>query len=146
MRIKMSHYRASISFMKGTQKNGGTSTDAGGNYALAVANDNTVLIFSFVKGYEPQEVQVGSRNEINISLENRPKVTRRSTRGGVWNREEKRRDRFGGFRQIAGTDRLSGARELVQALQGRAAGVQIQANNGEPGSSFKVRIRGWNFH
>ncbi|MGV3600421.1 MAG: carboxypeptidase-like regulatory domain-containing protein, partial [Dyadobacter fermentans] len=51
--------------VKGTQT--GTSTDAGGNYSLAVENANTVLIYSFV-GYEPQEVQVGARTEINISL------------------------------------------------------------------------------
>jgi len=34
------------------------------------------------------------------------------------------------------------ALDAVQALQGRAAGVQIQANNGAPGASLKVRIRG----
>jgi len=31
---------------------------------------------------------------------------------------------------------------VTQALQGRVAGVNISANNGEPGSSYKVRIRG----
>ena len=30
----------------------------------------------------------------------------------------------------------------VQALQGRAAGVHITSNNGEPGAGYKVRIRG----
>lgn len=32
--------------------------------------------------------------------------------------------------------------DAVQALQGRAAGVQIQSNNGAPGASMKVRVRG----
>jgi TonB-dependent starch-binding outer membrane protein SusC len=30
----------------------------------------------------------------------------------------------------------------LQSLQGLAAGAQIQVNNGEPGSSYKIRIRG----
>ncbi|MCU0404951.1 MAG: TonB-dependent receptor [Chitinophagaceae bacterium] len=31
---------------------------------------------------------------------------------------------------------------LAQALQGRAAGVTVQSNNGDPGGGFRVRVRG----
>lgn len=34
------------------------------------------------------------------------------------------------------------ATSAVQALQGRAAGVMVQANNGNPGGGFKIRVRG----
>ena len=51
--------------LKGTQK--GTSTNANGEFSLAVPDNNAVLVFSFV-GYEPQEMVVGSRTQINISL------------------------------------------------------------------------------
>lgn len=52
--------------VKGTQR--GTTTNQDGAYTLSVANENTVLVFSFV-GYLAQEVTVGNRKEISISLE-----------------------------------------------------------------------------
>lgn len=44
----------------------GTTTDLQGNYKLTVSG-NDVLVFSFV-GFETQEVVVGSRSNVNISL------------------------------------------------------------------------------
>lgn len=51
--------------VKDTQK--GTTTDASGLYKLTYSDDNTVLIFSSV-GYEKQEVTIGKRILINITL------------------------------------------------------------------------------
>src|SRR5690606_30097991 len=50
--------------VKGTTT--GTATDLDGGYQLSVPTD-AVLVFSFI-GYQPQEVEVGNRSEINVTL------------------------------------------------------------------------------
>jgi TonB-linked SusC/RagA family outer membrane protein len=51
--------------LKGTST--GITTDANGKYRISVPDDNAILVFSFV-GYTPQEVKVGDRSLINITL------------------------------------------------------------------------------
>lgn len=51
--------------LKGTKL--GTVTDAQGNYLLKVPNSGGILIFSFI-GLKTQEVAIGSKNRIDISL------------------------------------------------------------------------------
>src|SRR6186997_3507351 len=52
--------------VKGTSS--GTVTNVDGNYSLQVADGNAVLVFSYT-GYATQEVTVGSKTTINITLE-----------------------------------------------------------------------------
>ncbi len=51
--------------LKGTQQ--GTTTDAEGTFKVTVSNDEAVLVFSFV-GYVSQEIVVGSRTNLDVSL------------------------------------------------------------------------------
>ena len=51
--------------VKGTQT--GTTTDASGNFSITVPNESSVLVFSYV-GYGSQEVIVGNRTTINVSM------------------------------------------------------------------------------
>jgi hypothetical protein len=50
---------------KGTQN--GSTTDANGFYKLTVSDENAILVFSMV-GYGTQEMKVGSRSAINVTL------------------------------------------------------------------------------
>ena len=50
---------------KGTTN--GTTTDVDGKFAIEVAGENSVLVFSFI-GYEPQEVMINGRTVIEVSL------------------------------------------------------------------------------
>ena len=52
--------------IKGTQK--GTTTDQEGAFGLEVAEQNAVLVFSFV-GYKPQEVTVGGQTNISVTMQ-----------------------------------------------------------------------------
>src|SRR6478609_5191039 len=52
--------------IKGTSK--GTSTDQDGKFSIAVQDNNSVLVFSFI-GYSAKEVVVGSQTVINVSLD-----------------------------------------------------------------------------
>ena len=51
--------------IKGTAT--GTTTNADGEYKIAVPDNNTVLVYSFI-GYAAQEVTVGSRSVLDITL------------------------------------------------------------------------------
>ena len=51
--------------VKGTTR--GTTTNSNGEYSISVLDDKAVLVFSFV-GYESQEVLIGNKANINLSL------------------------------------------------------------------------------
>ena len=51
--------------VKGTQT--GTVTDDRGNFTISIADDNTVLIFSFI-GYVREEITVGTRTRLDVVL------------------------------------------------------------------------------
>ena len=124
--------------LKGTQT--GTSTDANGNYTIQVPDANAILVFSFV-GYVSSEIKVGNQTEISISLKTDNKSLEEVVVVGYGT--VKKSDITGSVSSVKSEEITAyPALGTVQALQGRAAGVQIQANNGEPGSNFKVRIRG----
>ena len=124
--------------LKGTSV--GTTTDTEGNYSLTVPNGNGTLVYSYI-GYISQEAAINNRTTINITLVMDAKAMEEVVVVGYGT--VKKSDVTGAVASVS-SEELSAypAQGTVQALQGRAAGVQIQANNGAPGASFKVRIRG----
>ncbi|GAB3254854.1 TonB-dependent receptor [Larkinella harenae] len=120
----------------------GTTTDAEGSYRLDVSNDETTLIFSFV-GYVSQEQIVKSRSVINVQLV--PDTKALSEVVVVGYGQVKKSDLTGAVSTVPVEEiRKVAVTSLDQALQGRAAGVQITQNSGAPGGSTSIRIRGGN--
>jgi len=117
----------------------GTAADLDGQYTLSVAG-NSILVFSFI-GYEAKEVSVGNQTVINVSLQ--PTLSDLEEVVVVGYGTQRRSDLTGSVSSVK-SEQLTAypAIDAVQALQGRAAGVQIQANNGAPGADLKVRVRG----
>jgi len=119
----------------------GTVTDIEGNYRISVNSDDAVLVFSFI-GYESQQETVGNRSEINIVLE--PNVAQLSevvvTSFGI----EQEKEALGYAVQELQAEELQQTQQpnLVNALQGRVAGVQITNSGGAPGMSSRIIIRG----
>ncbi|WP_425290956.1 SusC/RagA family TonB-linked outer membrane protein [Spirosoma linguale] len=120
----------------------GSTTNAEGNYRLTIPDEATTLVFSFV-GYQNQEVAIGNRTTVDVQLVPDNKALDEIVVVGYGT--VRKSDLTGSVASVK-SEQLTAypATGAVQALQGRAAGVQIQANNGEPGTSFKVRIRGGN--
>jgi len=118
----------------------GAISDANGNYSIIIEDSNTTLVFSFI-GMITTDVLVGNQTEINVSLDQDAVGLEEVVAigyGGV-----RKSDITGSLSQVTAEEIAAfPSLDMVQSLQGRAAGVQIQANNGEPGSSYKVRIRG----
>ncbi|KOH42781.1 TonB-dependent receptor [Sunxiuqinia dokdonensis] len=123
---------------KGTTN--GTVTDLDGQYSLRVSSSDAVLVFSFI-GYKTQEVQLSGSNSVSVELAE--DVVGLDEVVVVGYGSVKKSDLTGSVSTVKAEDIAAyPSVDMAQALQGRAAGVQISANNGEPGSSFKVRIRG----
>lgn len=124
--------------LKGTTK--GTSTDLDGKFSISVPDNSAVLVFSFA-GYEPQEITVGSRTTIDLTLKQAVKQIEEVVKVGYG--VQKKTDVTGAVSQIGGDDLAD--RPVVgvdQAMQGKAAGVQVTSNSGSPGGSSSVSIRG----
>ncbi|MEQ8904899.1 TonB-dependent receptor [Ekhidna sp.] len=122
--------------IKGTTT--GTTTDLDGNYRLSV-DDGATLVYSYV-GFETQEVQVGARSTIDISLGGATELQEVVVTGyGV----ETKRDLTGSIANVGEAEiRNTTLQSFDRAIQGRAAGVQVQAASGQPGGSVRILVRG----
>lgn len=122
---------------KGTSN--GTVSDLEGRYTINVSEGAT-LVFSSV-GYTSEEVQVNGRSVIDLVMTADIKQLQELVVVGYGS--VKKSDLTGSVASVKSEELTAyPALGTVQALQGRAAGVQITANNGEPGAGYKVRIRG----
>jgi len=117
----------------------GTVTDANGRYSIE-APSTGVLLFSFI-GFETQRVEIANRTQVDVVLNT--DLVSLSEVVVVGYGTVKKSDLTGSVASVK-SEQLTAypAINAEQALQGRAAGVQIQSNNGAPGSDFKIRIRG----
>jgi TonB-dependent starch-binding outer membrane protein SusC len=124
---------------KGTQR--GTTTSTDGKYSLNVPNGQAVLVFSFV-GYATQELEVGNRATLNVSLALDNKSLNEVVVVGYGT--QKKENLTGSVAAInveAIKDRPLPSASV--ALQGTVPGVFINQNSGQPGrNSVNIRIRG----
>ncbi|MBV6645040.1 MAG: SusC/RagA family TonB-linked outer membrane protein [Cyclobacteriaceae bacterium] len=124
---------------KGTAN--GTTTDLDGKFRLSISESNSVLVFSFI-GLATKEVTVGNQSAFDVAMD--ADVTELQelvvTAFGV----ERDKNKLGYSAQEVQTDQLtnSGEANLVNALNGRVAGVQITNSSGAPGASANIIIRG----
>lgn len=121
----------------------GTVSDIDGNYRINVPDENTTIVFSFI-GYETQEIQVGNRSVIDVSLD--ADVQQLSevvvTSFGI---EQEKKSLGYSVQEISSEEIVSTKQQnLVSALQGQVAGVQITNSGGAPGQSARIIIRGIN--
>lgn len=123
--------------IKGTSK--GTVSDENGNYTLTVPNEKAVLVITSV-GYSREEVLVGNRFTVNISLN--PDTKNLNEVVVVGYGTQKVTTVSGAISTVKGSDieKLKPVRP-EDALQGRASGVTV-ISSGSPGSKPTVLIRG----
>ncbi|WP_420870132.1 SusC/RagA family TonB-linked outer membrane protein [Catalinimonas alkaloidigena] len=121
----------------------GTITDVEGNYNLSVPDETTTLIYSSV-GYEAQEVEIGGRTTINVSLA--ADVQSLSEVVVVGYGEQKKVTVTGSVAAVEGRELTkSPTVNLSNSLAGRIPGVFAVNRSGEPGyDGSAIRIRGTN--
>jgi TonB-linked SusC/RagA family outer membrane protein len=124
---------------KGNDKNG-TETDFNGNYIISNVNQATVLIYRFL-GYKTEEVVVGNKNEINITLQEDSSLLDEVVVVGYGT--QKKSDITGAVGQVKSKELNKVAvSNPTEALQGRVAGVTVVKSSGSPGSGVDIKIRG----
>lgn len=123
---------------KGTSA--GTVTDIDGRYKLAVPAGASTLVFSYT-GYQVQEIALGSGNEVNVTLSEGVTLSEAVVTALGITREQKS---LGYAVQKVEGDQLVQSRDpnLVNALSGKVAGVNVVSSSGNVGSSSRVVIRG----
>lgn len=124
--------------VKGTTT--GVITDIDGKYSLPKVPENAILQFSFV-GMKSQEIKVESKTTINITMSEDAIGIEEVVAIGYGT--SKKSDLTGAVSSVRGSS-LNGVAtsRVVEALQGKVAGVSIVTGSGRPGDGVKVRIRG----
>ncbi len=117
----------------------GTTSDAEGRYSLSVSNSD-VLVVSFI-GYATKEVAVGDQTIIDLALQVDTKQLSEVVVVGYGT--QAKRNVTGSIAQISSAALQNvPVVSIEQSMQGKAAGVFIESQNGKLGQGIKVRIRG----
>lgn len=98
------------------------------------------MVFSYLS-FETKEIKLNNQGVLNIRLE--PDVNQLEEVVVVGYGTTKRSDVTGSLSSISSESlREVPVTGLDQAIQGRAAGVQVTQNSGAPGGSVSIRVRG----
>ena len=118
----------------------GTSTGADGGFSLQVPAAATSLTMSFI-GYAKQTVPIAGRNTVTVKLQDDSQALSDVVVVGYGT--VKKSDLTGAVSALGPKDFNKGTfTSPDQLLQGRASGVQITQNSGEPGGASTIKIRG----
>ncbi len=125
--------------IQGTTKT--VSSDADGNYSIEVPNEKTVLVFNYI-GFKTQEIIVGKRTLINVTLEEDVLLLDELVVVG-----------YGSIKKSDMTGAVTSAKiedfkdspniSILESLQGTVPGVMVGASTGAGGSP-SIQIRGKN--
>ena len=124
--------------VKGTQR--GTRTDVNGKYSLEVPDGANTLVVSYT-GYATQEVAIGSSNALDVVLAAGSALTEVVvTATGITRNKS---DVVYANQTVNSTDLNSVTnKSVLNALQGKVAGVKIGSASGAVGASTRVVLRG----
>lgn len=119
----------------------GVMTDAEGQFSLQNVPSDGIIVASFI-GYVSQEFAVSGRTTFEISLQEDVKALDEVVVIGYGTARVKE---LTGSVSAVGGEKLSSLNtvRIDQALQGQAAGVQVNYATGSPGGSANIRIRGF---
>lgn len=118
----------------------GTSTGPDGSYTITLPDGGKTLVFSYI-GFGDKEVSAAGNTAAVVLTQN--SATNLSEVVVVGYGTNVKKDLTGNIARVKGADIQSmPVPNFTQALQGRAAGVFVEANNGKVGEGVKIRIRG----
>ena len=118
----------------------GVITDENGEYVIDVPSPDSRLVFSYI-GMIPVEIALKGRAIADAVL--RPDLKLLDEVVVIGYGEVKRSDLTGSVSTVSSkslSDRV--VTSLEDAMRGKAAGVSIMQDDGTPGSSFSIKIRG----
>ena len=118
----------------------GTTTDLAGNYSISVPPDAS-LTFSCI-GYKTVTVDIAGRAKVDVVMEEDSEFLEETVVIGYG--VQRKSDVTGAIASVKDSDIANrSAISVAQALQGKAAGVQIVNPSGAPGATSSIQIRGY---
>ena len=118
----------------------GAATDLNGAFTLNVPAGATISVESI--GYKTQTFAVGNQSTFNIVLEEDAEMLEETVVIGYG--VQKKSDVTGAIASVKESDLENRtSTDLAQAIQGKAAGVQIVNSSGAPGAASSIQIRGY---
>lgn len=115
------------------------SSDFDGKYSIDAPSNGT-LVVSFI-GFDSQRIAIAGRTKINISLKSTSEDLKEVVVIGYGT--QKKKDVNGAISSVKSKD-IENLKQVSidQMLQGKAAGVSVTNNSGQPGGAASVRVRG----
>ncbi|NIG53801.1 TonB-dependent receptor [Chitinophaga sp. Cy-1792] len=118
----------------------GTQSDANGNFSITVPGAGSVLLVTFV-GYETQRIPVKDKQTFQVALQTDKGNLSEVVVVGYGT--QKRKDLTGAISSVSGTQiKNMPVTNATEALQGRAAGVEVIKNSGAPDATPTIIVRG----
>ncbi|PQA55619.1 SusC/RagA family TonB-linked outer membrane protein [Siphonobacter curvatus] len=125
-------------YVKGLQL--GTTTDVNGRFTINVPADAKALTVSYV-GMQNQDIELGTKTDLSITLQSNDRNFDEVVVIGYGT--AKRSDVTSSITTIKATELKDiPAAGVDQLLQGKAAGVTVTSNGGQPGGGVSVKVRG----
>ena len=118
----------------------GAATDLNGAFSLNVPAGATISVESI--GYKTQTFAVGNQSVFNVVLEEDTEMLEETVVIGYG--VQKKSDVTGAIASLKSDDLMNrSSTDAIQAMQGKAAGVQIVNSSGAPGATSNIQIRGY---
>ncbi len=118
----------------------GTISGGDGSYTINAPGPQSVLVFSFI-GMTSQKVLVSGQQVINISLKSDLAMLDEVVVTGYGT--QKKKDVTGAIAVISAKELdARPAMQFGNALEGKAAGIQVVRSSGQPQAGFSIKIRG----
>ena len=118
----------------------GAATDLNGAFSLNVPAGATISVESI--GYKTQTFAVGNQSVFNVVLEEDTEMLEETVVIGYG--VQKKSDVTGAIASLKSDDLQNrSSTDAIQAMQGKAAGVQIVNSSGAPGATSNIQIRGY---
>lgn len=123
------------------QTSNGTVTDVDGNYSIELSSPDAVILYRYV-GLEPRRESVNGRTVIDVTLTEDAEILKEVVVTALGFEED--RDELGYASSTVGGENVTQAAEptVINSLQGKASGVRISRNSGDPGAGAYIQIRG----
>lgn len=118
----------------------GTVTDFDGNYTLEVPSGKNILEISYI-GYKTKEITIGNNSLINIKME--PDTQALDEVVVIGYGVVKKRDLTGAVASMKNEDvTVAPTSNVMEALQGKIAGMDIVKSSGQVGEDVSILLRG----
>lgn len=127
--------------IKGTSL--GTTTDISGIFSIEKVQSSDILIFSYI-GYQTKEVPVGENVHLVVDLVSDAQEVEEVVVTALGIVRQERKLGYSTEKVDAAAIEQSSSPNIITAMTGRAAGIQISSGDGVDGGSTRITIRGNN--